>query len=479
MVCGSGAPHAFPRGDDQGDEHGDGPTHAGLTAPDAPLPPLPPQQTGAYPPLPQSAGGYPPPPPSGAYPIAMPPPPNDRPPNERPRRGGVALIALSGVLVLVLIAAVVAVVVLTRDDSTSEVTLEPVDMVAADAFADNFDHDTEAGKAYADLDLADAPDERFEQVDSSLSGRGANGTDPGLYGGSRDTQVCDVEALVEFLAASENEDKASVWAETLDIEVGEIEDYLGTLTAVRLRWDTRVTNHGFTDGEANAYQSLLQAGTAVLVDDEGVPRVKCNCGNPLLEPESLGGDVEESSALDVDEIAANPDAAWDRLDPAQVVTVLGGEDAVEEITIVDVDTGGLLDRPVGSDGVSKRDTGTGDVQLTLEWESDADLDLSVVEPNGEEIYHANRGPTSTGGELDVDANISCDNDGSLENIYWPDSEAPSGEYTVAVNGYQLEAGGASCGSGDYTLTITIGDEERVETGTVAEGDSDEYTFDVP
>src|SRR6185436_18143448 len=32
------------------------------------------------------------------------------------------------------------------------------------------------------------------------------------------------------------------------------------------------------------FLAVLRRGTAVLVDDEGVPRVKCYCGNPLLPP---------------------------------------------------------------------------------------------------------------------------------------------------------------------------------------------------
>src|SRR5690606_2935905 len=42
--------------------------------------------------------------------------------------------------------------------------------------------------------------------------------------------------------------------------------------------------------------------------------------------------------------------------------------------------------------------GTGDVQITLRWESDADLDLHVTEPNGTEIWYADKGPTATGGQ---------------------------------------------------------------------------------
>jgi hypothetical protein len=40
---------------------------------------------------------------------------------------------------------------------------------------------------------------------------------------------------------------------------------------VILQRDTRVTNHGFRNGRATPTQSILQAGTAVLVDEYGVP----------------------------------------------------------------------------------------------------------------------------------------------------------------------------------------------------------------
>ena len=60
--------------------------------------------------------------------------------------------------------------------------------------------------------------------------------------------------------------------------------YIRELRPVTLTRDTRVTNHSFVDGRAVAFQSILQAGTAVLVDKDGVPVVRCRCGNPLLEP---------------------------------------------------------------------------------------------------------------------------------------------------------------------------------------------------
>jgi hypothetical protein len=108
------------------------------------------------------------------------------------------------------------------------------------------------------------------------------GDTPALYGGSRNEHVCDSQKLVTYL--QQNPDKAAAWAGVLNISVADIPTYIGTLTPMQLRADTRVTNHGFIDGHATTLQSVLQAGTAVLVDNQGRPRVKCGCGNPLLYP---------------------------------------------------------------------------------------------------------------------------------------------------------------------------------------------------
>jgi hypothetical protein len=109
-----------------------------------------------------------------------------------------------------------------------------------------------------------------------------SGTVPGLYGGTQNDTTCDREQLIKFL--QENPDKARAWASVEGISVQDIPDYIRGLTPVRLRYDTRVTNHGFANGYATAYQAVLQAGTAVLVDRYGVPRARCYCGNPLLPP---------------------------------------------------------------------------------------------------------------------------------------------------------------------------------------------------
>ena len=482
------APAADPWGPPTGVAPGQPPTPTGYPASgDSPAGgPYPPGEQ--YPPGQHPPGGYPPGgqyPPGAHYPPGG-PPPGYGPSGAYPAPGGgrgrrSPLLLVIAVLVVAALVGAATFVVLNRgtgDDQ--EVVLEPVGMVQEDDFTGNLDVGESAGAAFTDLSVDESvPDARVEEVSTGLAGHVVEGAEPAVYGGSRDTQVCDVATLVSFLTDPANEAKAQAWADTLGIEVSEIETYIGGLTAVRLRWDTRVTNHGFRDGEATPFQSLLQAGTAVMVDDTGVPRVKCNCGNPLGEPAALG-DASETSALDVDDVAENPDDAWEGLDPAQAVAVTPGA-TVTAVTLVDVDEGGLLERPVGSDGASKRDTGTGDVQLTLEWDSAADLDLAVVEPDGTETYFGESGPSASGGQLDVDSNVGCEDDdgvpGAVENIYWPTGDAPSGSYTVKVTGFTLSD--PECGSGDYTLTITVAGEERVETGSVGQDEVDTFDFSVP
>src|SRR4051794_28972863 len=96
---------------------------------------------------------------------------------------------------------------------------------------------------------------------------------PGLYGGTMNYATCDKQQLVTYL--QQTPDKAQAWSQALNISTTQISSYVDDLTAVTLRTDVRVTNHGFVNGTANPIQSVLQAGTAVLVNQYGAPVVKC------------------------------------------------------------------------------------------------------------------------------------------------------------------------------------------------------------
>ena len=85
-----------------------------------------------------------------------------------------------------------------------------------------------------------------------------------------------------------------------------------------------------------------------------------------------------------------------------------------------------------SEDVSIVDVGTGDVQVNVTWDTPTDVDLHVIEPNGEETYYGDEVST-TGGELDLDSNPSCIMDHkNTENITW-NSTPPTGIYTVRVD----------------------------------------------
>jgi hypothetical protein len=170
-----------------------------------------------------------------------------------------------------------------------------------------------------------------------------SGSTPGLYGGTRDHHSCDAEKLINFL--EHNPDKAAAWAQTLGIQPSQIRDYVSRLTAVILRTDTRVTNHGFVNGHANPIQAVLEAGTAVFVDNYGRPVVKCYCGNPLTPPELLTSPTYTGDT-------------WTDFDESHVTFIDRSTTLIYEFTIYDVDTGKLFHRTPGADGQDSQYLGT-------------------------------------------------------------------------------------------------------------------------
>ena len=175
----------------------------------------------------------------------------------------------------------------------------------------------------------------------------AGGT-PGLYGGTRDAGRCDTAQLVSFLAANRakaqawvgalNSDPSLRWSGGTSVGVSEIAAYVDELTPVTLVADTRVTNHGYANGRATSIPAVLQAGTAVLVDQYGVPRVKCGCGNPLTAPAAIRGTVRYTGT------------PWSGWNPASVTVVSQSTTVVETFVLVNLSGPGYLGRPSGTDG---------------------------------------------------------------------------------------------------------------------------------
>ncbi|MEU3187955.1 DUF6777 domain-containing protein [Streptomyces sp. NPDC006923] len=166
--------------------------------------------------------------------------------------------------------------------------------------------------------------------------RALPGSTPGLYGGVPSLASCDVERQVRFL--TEDRAKARAFAQGAGIGRGSVPSFLRDLTPVFLRADTRVTAHGYRDGSATAFQSVLQSGTAVMVDDHGLPRVRCAAGNPLRPPVAAQGSVVHRGE------------PWPDYKPDRVIVINRTAQAVDSLTIVNSLDNTWIERSIGADG---------------------------------------------------------------------------------------------------------------------------------
>ena len=108
-----------------------------------------------------------------------------------------------------------------------------------------------------------------------------------------------------------------------------------------------------------------------------------------------------------------------------------------------------------------REIGTGDLEITVSWDNDADLDLHVVDANGDEIYWG-QDMVDSGGELDLESGTGCRPDGiRTEHVAWTGGTPPPGKYVVRVN-YWSDCGGPEP---NYVVNITLNGERRSIYGT--------------
>ena len=104
---------------------------------------------------------------------------------------------------------------------------------------------------------------------------------------------------------------------------------------------------------------------------------------------------------------------------------------------------------------------TGDVQVSVAWDSPTDVDLRVTDPSGEEVYFGNL-QSQSGGFLDLDSNPACNIDGiNNENIVWSSGEAPAGMYKVSLDYW------SDCGEPETDWVVTVqsqGQEPQIFSG---------------
>ena len=100
---------------------------------------------------------------------------------------------------------------------------------------------------------------------------------------------------------------------------------------------------------------------------------------------------------------------------------------------------------------------SGDVEVTVSWDSAADLDLAVADPTGAEVYYDST-EVESGGVLDLDAGFPCGRDIIRnEHIAWALASPPPGIYEVRVSYYD------SCEAPETNYVVSIYNHGRRTT----------------
>ena len=127
------------------------------------------------------------------------------------------------------------------------------------------------------------------------------------------------------------------------------------------------------------------------------------------------------------------------------------------VPVAAVDAGGAVG-PATCHEMSNAAVEFGEVQVTVSWDSDADVDLHVVDPAGEEIYSGQ--PTArSGGVLDFDSHCSPPHPRPFRNehVAWSQGTPPDGAYVVRVNHR------ANCGAAETNYVVSVYNHGRVST----------------
>ncbi len=161
-----------------------------------------------------------------------------------------------------------------------------------------------------------------------------NGALEDLYAATRGTSGCESSRLGTLLKA--NPSKARSWAAASRIAAADIGAYLNTLTPAFTRLDIRVTDYGWMAGGPVGRQAVMQAGTAVLLDRMGVPRVRCISGNPLGPPRTVPG------------TPGYVGSGWGGFRPGRASTVQPAAGPVPAFILFDLATGQSFARIPGS-----------------------------------------------------------------------------------------------------------------------------------
>jgi len=188
-------------------------------------------------------------------------------------------------------------------------------------------------------------------------------------------------------------------------------------------------------GSAQHLRSTLLTGLAVCVLACGGAQSNTHTTGDLRSAQTQAS----SDSLPYGDLQVNPSAS--------LLQSQCGEASYEQCNALDDDCNGIIDDDCGYEG--------GDVQVTVGWNSGADIDLYVTDPSGATLYYNEKHRRSRiGGHLDHDARGDCrkeQRNARTENAYWP-SPAKPGKYRVELHYFSPCAHGSTT---DATVSVMV------------------------
>lgn len=346
----------------------------------------------------------------------------------------------------------------------SEVFLEPLSSVGPDPFTES------VAKTAPTTTTAPKPTTAPTTAPASIAVASVQGTAPGLYAGMRRQPSCDRPRLVALL--QQDATKTAAWAKAQGVAPAGVGEYVGRLTSVFLQRDTRVTLEGFAGGTTVPRQSVLQIGTAVLVDNQGVPRVRCTSGSPLAPPQPAPP-----------KFSGPP---WAGFDPTQLQAITPGP-ATDRIVFRDVTSGEAVTRPAGTDGtIDVPGQVTGDLPTTTTTTATTTTAAGTVQAGTNIAATGTAQPSSGDGALALDgdpatswmADVGADGDNSLF-VWSAPGQATISAVTIVGNGANTDET-LRTGHGFESVTVNVidGTGNQVFTQTVSLAGSPDPTVTV-
>lgn len=195
-----------------------------------------------------------------------------------------------------------------------------------------------------------------------ITGASVIGSAEGIYRGTKGAAACDREGVATFF--KDHSDAAAGWISTFSglpgtavpagfarVTPQTLPAYIASLTPGLLRMDTKITEYSDEPGHAAQQQAILQAGTAVLVDTVGLPRLRCASGSPLSPPDPSAPSATRGGA------------EWPGISPESAVTITPSKIAIRQFGLADTDGNVIFRRPAGTSGAYDFDQSPDNAQI--------------------------------------------------------------------------------------------------------------------